>query len=117
MRALGRILRNASTRPSSFSVAYRLFPVACSTYQSRTIDDGSWRTLFGCRMKILFTGAGRHGSWQMRGIQLAAQRASWRAVSNATKTDLSNVDVVVVVKNAGDDTLNLLRHWKGTDSL
>jgi hypothetical protein len=64
-------------------------------------------------MNILFTGAGRHGSWQMRGIQLAAQRASWRAVSNATKTDLSNVDVVVVVKNAGDETLNLLRHWRG----
>lgn len=64
-------------------------------------------------MNILFTGGGRHGSWQMRGVQLSAQRVNWKAVPNATLRDLENVDVAIVVKHASDETLDLLHRWKG----
>jgi hypothetical protein len=64
-------------------------------------------------MRILFTGTGRFGSWQMRGVQMAFQRDAWKAVPNASTKDIRFIDVVVIVKHAAPDTIDLLRRWKG----
>lgn len=47
-------------------------------------------------MNILFTGNGRSGSWQCRGVQLGG--AVGRVKKNANLKDLKSCDVVVVVK-------------------
>ncbi|MCK9361786.1 hypothetical protein M0Q28_06220 [Patescibacteria group bacterium] len=64
-------------------------------------------------MRILFTGTGRFGSWQMRGVQMAFQREAWKAVPNASSKDIRSIDVVVIVKHAAPDTIDLLQRWKG----
>lgn len=64
-------------------------------------------------MRIMFTGIGGSGAWVMRGEQLAATRLDWSAIANATRSDLSGVDAVVVVKHISERALAALRNWGG----
>lgn len=56
-------------------------------------------------MKILFTGRGTSGSWQVRGVQLSHALGA-EAIPNACGT---NADVVVLVKRIDDRTLRAMR--------
>jgi hypothetical protein len=64
-------------------------------------------------MKILFTGSGRSGAWTMRGEQIAATRAEWKAVPHATRRDAQGMDAVVIVKKIDDRSLSEMKAWGG----
>jgi hypothetical protein len=60
-------------------------------------------------MKILFTGRGTSGSWQIRGAQLGAAMGAV-IKQNPTLADCRAADVIVVVKRIGEDTLAMIRN-------
>lgn len=59
-------------------------------------------------MKVLFTGRGTSGSWQIRGIQVAKAMGA-RAVSLASSAECKTVDVVIAVKRVPNDLLENIR--------
>lgn len=59
-------------------------------------------------MKILFTGRGGSGSWQIRGIQIGAALGA-RVVPNASADDLAWADIVIAVKRIPGDLLHRIR--------
>jgi hypothetical protein len=64
-------------------------------------------------MKILFTGVDGGGAWTMRGEQIAATRAEWKAVPHATRHDAQGMDAVVIVKKIMDPSLAEMKAWGG----
>lgn len=58
-------------------------------------------------LNILFTGNGRSGSWQCRGVQLGGQVGT--AKRNANHKDMKSYDAVVVVKRLNSQMLNEIR--------
>lgn len=73
-------------------------------------NTGELRFAFfmGQNLKILVTGRGTSGSWQVRGVQLG-QACGARVKANANDSDASWADVVVVVKRASIETINAIR--------
>ena len=63
--------------------------------------------------RVLFTGQGGSGSWIMRGEQLAAVFAHWRAEPGASGRDLEGIDVAVIVKAIDERSLAALKRWGG----
>lgn len=59
-------------------------------------------------MRLIFAGD-RSGAFAMRGVQMAEQRAGWRALTDPETRDLRGVDAVVVVKSLGADKLARIR--------
>ena len=59
-------------------------------------------------MKILFTGKGGAGSWEIRGRQLA-QALGAKAIPNASADECAKYDVVVVVKKQGKADISKAR--------
>ncbi len=59
-------------------------------------------------MKILFTGNGTSGSWKIRGEQLGTA-CDGIIKPKATRQDLKQADVIVVVKRISDQLLNDIR--------
>ena len=49
-------------------------------------------------VRALFTSRSSAGAWQVRGVQMAATRANWRALNDPTDTDLAACDLLCVVK-------------------
>lgn len=58
-------------------------------------------------MKILFTGSGRSGSWQCRGVQLGGKVGT--AKQNANHKDMKSYDAVVVVKRLNSQMISEIR--------
>jgi hypothetical protein len=59
-------------------------------------------------MKILFTGNGTSGSFQIRGVQLG-NACGATVIPKATRQDIKRCDVVVVVKRISEQLLNDIR--------
>lgn len=59
-------------------------------------------------MKILFTGRGGSGSWQIRGVQIGEALGA-RVVPNASSDDLTWANVVIAVKRIPGDLLHRIR--------
>lgn len=59
-------------------------------------------------MKVLFTGSGTSGSWQIRGVQLARALGA-ASVPAAGVPDFKRYDVIVAVKRVSDTLLQQLR--------
>lgn len=59
-------------------------------------------------MKVLVTGRGTSGSWQIRGVQLGNAIGA-HVKSNADAGDIINCDIAVVVKRTPEATLEALR--------
>lgn len=61
-------------------------------------------------MRALFCGGSeKSGSWAMRAVQIAAQRADWKAVSAPSREEIAAADVIVAVKRVKPGLANLLR--------
>jgi hypothetical protein len=59
-------------------------------------------------VKVLFTGTGTSGSWQIRGMQMAAALGA-RAIPRATSAQCREADVIVAVKRVPADLLAEIR--------
>jgi hypothetical protein len=62
----------------------------------------------GRALKVLFTGTGTSGSWQIRGMQMAAALGA-RAIPRATAAQCREADVIVAVKRVPADLLESMR--------
>lgn len=63
-------------------------------------------------VRALFTSRSSAGAWQIRGLQLAATRANWRAVNHPRSADLAACDLLCVVKKADPDVLYRARRLR-----
>lgn len=63
-------------------------------------------------MKLLFTSICESGAYVMRGRQIAACRAEWRATAEPTRADFLHADALVVIKDVNEEVLRMARKFR-----
>jgi hypothetical protein len=63
-------------------------------------------------VKVCFSGAGKAGSWKIRGEQISSARSNWKVAQDLTSQEINSFDVFCFVKRVDQDLLKVLKKRK-----